>query len=101
MQLNRSESFKLGHSEIELEPAELDVREQVGGGGFSLVYRALFHGAPVAVKKWFDPDHTAELLADFQEEVEVLTIDVPPPRARTGESMGAHAAASEAAFRAT
>ena len=72
LQLNRSESFKLGHSEIELETAELDVREQVGGGGFSLVYRALFHGAPVAVKKWFDPDHTAELLADFQEEVEVL-----------------------------
>lgn len=63
--------LRMGDSALEMSAEELDVREQVGGGGFSLVYKALYHGAPVAVKKWFDPRNTEDMLRDFREEVEI------------------------------
>jgi hypothetical protein len=34
------------------------------GGGYSLVYRGLWHGTPVAIKRWFNP----QLQEDVQEE---------------------------------
>lgn len=33
------------------------------------MYRAMYKGTPVAVKRWFDPDLTEELLQEFREEV--------------------------------
>jgi hypothetical protein len=48
---------------------ELDVQDQIGGGGFSLVYRGLWQGTPVAIKKWFDPQITDQLMQEFREEV--------------------------------
>jgi hypothetical protein len=32
---------------------DLDVQDQIGGGGFSLVHRGFWKGTPVAIKKWF------------------------------------------------
>ncbi|GFH22513.1 protein kinase domain-containing protein, partial [Haematococcus lacustris] len=51
---------------------ELDVQDQIGGGGFSLVYRGLWKGTPVAIKKWFDPNATDQLVQEFREEVMTL-----------------------------
>ncbi|GAX84108.1 hypothetical protein CEUSTIGMA_g11531.t1 [Chlamydomonas eustigma] len=51
---------------------DLEIQDQIGGGGFSLVYRGLWKGTPVAIKKWFDPNATEQLMQDFREEVMTL-----------------------------
>lgn len=45
---------------------ELDVQDQIGGGGFSIVHRGFWRGTPVAIKKWFDPSMSDELIQDFR-----------------------------------
>lgn len=52
-------------SSAEIDIKEVDTNEwqdRVGGGGFSLVYKGTFHGTPVALKRWFDPHMTDELV---------------------------------------
>ena len=44
-------------------------RTLVRAGGFSLVYRAMYKGTPVAVKQWFNPDLTEAVLQEFRQEV--------------------------------
>jgi len=36
------------------------------------VYRGLWKGTPVAIKKWFDPNATDQLMQEFREEVMTL-----------------------------
>ncbi len=48
------------------------MQDQIGGGGFSLVYRGTWLGTPVAIKKWFDPNITDELVQEFRAEVMTL-----------------------------
>ena len=69
---NRRLREQLVRQEEEIAFRDLDLRDEIGGGGFSVVHRALWHGAPVAVKQWFDPSMSDELLADFRGEVSVL-----------------------------
>lgn len=45
---------------------DLEIAEQIGGGGFSLVYKGFWKGTPVAVKKWFDPNMTDALIQEFR-----------------------------------
>uniref|UniRef100_A0A383VB93 Protein kinase domain-containing protein n=1 Tax=Tetradesmus obliquus TaxID=3088 RepID=A0A383VB93_TETOB len=52
--------------------ADLDVQDQIGGGGYSLVYRGLWHGTPVAVKRWFNPQLQEEVQEEFRQEVMTL-----------------------------
>ncbi|KAG2489162.1 hypothetical protein HYH03_012388 [Edaphochlamys debaryana] len=51
---------------------DLDVQDQIGGGGFSLVYRGFWKGTPVAIKKWFDPQQSEAMVQEFREEVMTL-----------------------------
>lgn len=51
---------------------ELEMQDQIGGGGFSLIYKGSWKGTPVAVKKWFDPNATDQLMQEFREEVMTL-----------------------------
>ncbi|GBG74265.1 hypothetical protein CBR_g18676 [Chara braunii] len=60
-------------SRLEIPYDSLDIREQVGGGGFSVVYRALWMGTPVVVKKWFDPSMGEEAMQDFRAEMMTLS----------------------------
>jgi len=55
-----------------IEYEDLDVREQVGGGGYSLVFRGFWKGCPVAIKRWFDPKLTEAQIQEFREEVMIL-----------------------------
>lgn len=56
-----------------VEYKDLDLEEQVSGGGFCLLYRAAWMGIRVAVKRIFDPNITSELLAEFNNEVSMLS----------------------------
>jgi hypothetical protein len=47
---------------------DLEIQDQIGGGGFSLVYRGLWKGTPVAIKKWFDPNATEQMMQEFRLE---------------------------------
>lgn len=51
---------------------DLKIEDQIGGGGFSVVHRGYWQGTPVAIKKWFDPDHTDQLMQEFRDEVLTL-----------------------------
>lgn len=55
-----------GSSTCQIPYEDLDVQDQIGGGGFSLVYRGLWKGTPVAIKKWFDPVATDQLMQEFR-----------------------------------
>lgn len=53
-------------SSYQIPYEDLEVQDQIGGGGFSLVYRGFWKGTPVAIKKWFDPNHSEQMVQDFR-----------------------------------
>jgi len=57
---------------LEIPWDTIELGEQIGGGGFSIVYRAHWLKAPVAVKRWFDPNLTEKQQQEFREEVMTL-----------------------------
>ena len=72
LQSNDAVSINAGRANIEIPFEDLDMDQQIGGGGFSLVYRAMYKGTPVAVKRWFNPDCTDAVMQEFREEVLTL-----------------------------
>lgn len=61
-----------GVREITLQ--DLEIAEQIGQGGFSVIHRGYLNGTPVAIKKIFDPRLTDELLAEIQNEIVMQSI---------------------------
>lgn len=59
-------TFTLTSAACQIPYEDLEMQDQIGGGGFSLVYRGLWKGTPVAVKKWFDPNATDQLMQEFR-----------------------------------
>lgn len=49
----------------EITMNDIEVGEQIGQGGFSVIHKGLLNGTPVAIKKIFDPNMTNELLAEI------------------------------------
>lgn len=56
----------------EIAARDLVVGDQLGGGGFAVVYRGEYRRAPVAIKMIVDPDVTAEQTEAFLRELSVL-----------------------------
>jgi len=56
------------------EMLEVQLGEILNQGGFSVVHKGTWHGTKVAVKKLFDPNISAELLAEFDNEVQKLEL---------------------------
>jgi serine/threonine protein kinase len=61
-----------GVREIAME--DLEIGEQIGSGGFSVIHKGTLNGTPVAIKKIFDPSITDELLAEIQNEIVMTAI---------------------------
>lgn len=57
---------------------DLDVQDEIGGGGYSIVHRGLWLGAPVAIKKWFDPSQSERMMTEFREEVMTMQVGLGP-----------------------
>jgi len=72
LQSNDAVSINAGRANLEIPFEDLEMDQQIGGGGFSLVYRAMYKGTPVAVKRWFNPDCTDAVMQEFREEVLTL-----------------------------
>lgn len=53
---------------------EVEVGCQIAQGGFSSVHHAVWRSTPCALKKIFDPIITAELRAEFENEVRMLRL---------------------------
>lgn len=49
----------------EFNMGDIELGEQIGSGGFSVIHKGLLNGSPVAIKKIFDPNITNELLAEI------------------------------------
>ena len=49
----------------EISASDIEIGEQIGQGGFSVIHKGLLNGTPVAIKKIFDPNITNELLAEI------------------------------------
>lgn len=56
----------------DIHAEELEIRDNIGGGGFALVNRAIWHGTPVAVKRFFDPECREEAMSEFNAELKGL-----------------------------
>lgn len=54
--------------------SDIEIGEQIGQGGFSVIHKGFLNGTPVAVKKIFDPRLTEELLAEIQNEIIMQSI---------------------------
>jgi serine/threonine protein kinase len=60
-------------NEWELDYAELEVGEQMGAGGYGIVYKGKWRGTEVAIKTMISKDITKDLERAFKEEVLVMT----------------------------
>jgi len=49
----------------EIKMSDLEVGQQIGQGGFSVIHNGFCNGTPVAIKKIFDPNITDDLLAEI------------------------------------
>jgi len=45
--------------------SDIEIADQIGQGGFSVIHKGFLNGTPVAIKKIFDPSITNELLAEI------------------------------------
>jgi predicted Ser/Thr protein kinase len=61
---------------ISIEEKDVDLGDQLGSGGFSVVYRGTWLGTPVAIKQWFDSNASSEKRLEIREEI--LTLAVKP-----------------------
>mmetsp|Transcript_59185 Transcript_59185/g.105184 ORF Transcript_59185/g.105184 Transcript_59185/m.105184 type:complete len:592 (+) Transcript_59185:47-1822(+) len=68
MQMGAGKAGSLPHFEM----TEVELGEIINQGGFSVVHKGTWHGTKVGVKKLFDPNISAELLAEFDNEVQKL-----------------------------
>jgi hypothetical protein len=59
---------------IEIPFEELDIKEQINGGGFSVIHKGFWRGSRVAIKKIFDPNLTKELMDEIYNEVLIMSI---------------------------
>jgi len=57
---------------LEIDFSEIQIKENISQGGFSIVQRGIYRGTNVAVKKIFNPNITQELKDDISNEVEML-----------------------------
>jgi len=48
---------------------DIEIGEQIGQGGFSIIHKGKLNGTPVAIKKIFDPNITDDLLQEIQNEI--------------------------------
>ncbi|KAF5840389.1 kinase-like domain-containing protein [Dunaliella salina] len=72
LQENQELKRQISGNACQIPYEELDIQDKIGGGGFSIVYRGFWRGTPVAIKKWFDPSMSDELMQEFREEVMTL-----------------------------
>lgn len=59
---------------MEIPYKELEMGEQIGQGGFSVINKGVWRNTDVAVKIIFNPDVTEELLEEIRNEVQMLSI---------------------------
>lgn len=59
---------------MEIPYEELEMGDQIGQGGFSVIKKGTWRNTDVAIKIIFDPVITDELIADIRNEVEMLSI---------------------------
>lgn len=53
---------------------DIEIGEQIGQGGFSIIHKGKLNGTPVAIKKIFDPNITDDLLQEIQNEIVMQAI---------------------------
>ena len=58
----------------EITEGDIEFGEQIGQGGFSVIYKGTLNGTPVAIKKIFDPNITDDLLQEIQNEIVMQSI---------------------------
>ncbi len=57
----------------EIPYASIEVEQtQLAGGGFGIIYKGVWQGCAVAVKRLFDPQITEQLRAEFLNETQLL-----------------------------
>jgi hypothetical protein len=59
---------------ISIEEKDVEFGDQLGSGGFSVVYRGTWLGTPVAIKQWFDSNASSEKRREIREEVLTLAV---------------------------
>eukprot|EP00826_Nyctotherus_ovalis_P042207 TRINITY_DN4317_c0_g2_i9.p1 TRINITY_DN4317_c0_g2~~TRINITY_DN4317_c0_g2_i9.p1 ORF type:complete len:415 (+),score=155.45 TRINITY_DN4317_c0_g2_i9:191-1435(+) len=53
----------------EIDYSELEINEEVGKGGFAMIYKGRWRGTEVAVKKLFDPNVTEAQMEEVRNEI--------------------------------
>ena len=56
-----------------IEFDQIELNEQIGGGGVGLVYKGYFEDSPVALKTLFDPKVNEDLKQEFMDELLIMS----------------------------
>jgi len=54
---------------IEIDYSELEIYEEIGKGGFAIIYKGKWRGTDVAIKKLFDPNITEAQMEEVRNEI--------------------------------
>lgn len=74
---NNNKSYSLSkkiENVFEINYEDLKIGNQIGQGGFSVIYKSNYLQCQVAVKLIFDPKITEELLNEFNNEIKMLSL---------------------------
>lgn len=58
----------------EIQNTDIQLGEQIGQGGFSVIHKGTLNNTPCAIKKIFDPQITDDLLQEIQNEIMMQSI---------------------------
>uniref|UniRef100_A0A383WHV6 non-specific serine/threonine protein kinase n=1 Tax=Tetradesmus obliquus TaxID=3088 RepID=A0A383WHV6_TETOB len=65
-------SLVAAHAAWEIDPSEISLGQRIGIGSYGEVYKAMWRGTEVAVKRFLEQNLSPQLVQDFKDEVDIM-----------------------------
>ncbi|KAF6253092.1 kinase-like domain-containing protein [Scenedesmus sp. NREL 46B-D3] len=65
-------SLVAAHAAWEIDPSEITLGQRIGIGSYGEVYKAMWRGTEVAVKRFLEQNLSPQLVQEFKDEVDIM-----------------------------